>query len=60
MKQHVRRATRNDLEAIMAIYNDAILNTSTVFTYEPTPIEELRPCLAAKQSESSTVVVYEY
>ncbi|EHD0837046.1 TPA: N-acetyltransferase [Staphylococcus pseudintermedius] len=59
MKQHVRRATLNDLEAIMAIYNHAILHTATVYTYEPTHIEERRQWLAEKQRDGYPVFVYE-
>lgn len=59
MKQHVRRATLNDLEAIMTIYNHAILHTTAVYTYEPTNIEERRQWLAQKERDGYPVFVYE-
>ena len=31
----MRPATRDDLEAILAIYNDAVLNTTASYDYEP-------------------------
>jgi L-amino acid N-acyltransferase len=31
----VRPATRDDLESILAIYNDAVLNTTASYDYEP-------------------------
>lgn len=36
----IREAQKSDLEAILTIYNDAIINTTAVYTYEPTTIEE--------------------
>ena len=36
----IRFASENDLEAILAIYNDAILNTTAVYTYHAKTLEE--------------------
>ncbi len=36
----IRNATEDDLKFILDIYNDAILNTTTVYTYEQTDLEE--------------------
>ncbi|PCF65427.1 N-acetyltransferase [Staphylococcus intermedius] len=59
MNSHIRLATFDDLEAIMEIYNHAILHTTAVYTYEPTHIEERRQWLAQKQREGYPVFVYE-
>lgn len=36
----IRYATENDLVYILDIYNDAIVNTTTVYTYDETDMEE--------------------
>lgn len=36
----IRYAKKEDLNAILAIYNDAIINTTAVYTYEPQTIDE--------------------
>jgi L-amino acid N-acyltransferase len=36
---HVRPATRDDLAAILAIYNEAVLNTTATYDYEPRTLE---------------------
>jgi phosphinothricin acetyltransferase len=35
----LRAAAREDVPAILAIYNDAVLNTTASFDYEPRPLE---------------------
>ncbi|WP_086428248.1 GNAT family N-acetyltransferase [Staphylococcus cornubiensis] len=59
MHQHIRFATSDDLQAIMDIYNHAILHTTAVYTYEPTHMEERCQWLAQKQREGYPVFVYE-
>mgnify|MGYP003282677593 FL=1 len=36
----IRCAKKEDLNAILAIYNDAIINTTAVYTYKPQTIDE--------------------
>lgn len=36
----IRQAQQSDLTSILDIYNDAIINTTAVYTYQPTTIEE--------------------
>lgn len=36
----IRQATEKDLLDILEIYNDAILNTTAVYTYKPQTIEK--------------------
>ena len=35
MNIEIRPAENDDLEAILAIYNDAIVNTTAVYDYQP-------------------------
>ncbi|MEH6980873.1 GNAT family N-acetyltransferase, partial [Priestia megaterium] len=36
----IREATKEDLMDILDIYNDAILNTTVVYTYKPETLED--------------------
>jgi phosphinothricin acetyltransferase len=36
---HIRPATREDLPAILEIYNEAVLNTTATYDYEPRTLE---------------------
>ena len=36
----IRKAERKDLPDILNIYNDAILNTTAVYTYNPQSLDE--------------------
>lgn len=45
----VRDATEGDLEAFLAIYNDAVANTTAVFDLEPRTMEVQRNWFAAKR-----------
>ena len=36
----IRKATRDDLPAILAIYNDAILHTTAIYDYTPHTLDE--------------------
>jgi L-amino acid N-acyltransferase len=39
-RMHVRAATRDDLPAILEIYNHAVLNTTASYDYEPHTLEK--------------------
>ncbi len=36
----IRQATEKDLYGLLAIYNEAILNTTATYDYQPQTIEE--------------------
>ncbi|ATH61802.1 L-amino acid N-acyltransferase [Staphylococcus pasteuri] len=55
----IREAQKSDLEAILTIYNDAIINTTAVYTYEPTTIEERIQWLENKKQKNEPVFVFE-
>jgi phosphinothricin acetyltransferase len=40
MRTIVREATRDDLAGILAIYNEAVLNTTATYDYEPRTMEQ--------------------
>jgi len=52
----VREATDGDLEAILAIYNDAVINTTAVFDLTPRDMEAQRNWFSAKQSSKMPVL----
>lgn len=54
---HVRAASMADSEAIRAIYNDAVLNTTAVFDYTPRDPEAQRAWLKAKVDQDIPVLV---
>ena len=54
---NIRNATENDLQGILEIYNDAILNTTSVFQYDPHTIEMRQEWFAQKQKENFPVFV---
>lgn len=56
---HIRNATPDDAEAIRAIYNDAVANTTAVFDYEPRSIEAQMAWLAMKAEQNLPVLVAE-
>ena len=56
----IRLASENDLEAILAIYNDAILNTTAVYTYKEKTLEERQHWFYLKQEEGFPLWVYEH
>ena len=39
---HIRLATSNDITSILEIYNDAIVNTTAVYAYEPYTIDMMK------------------
>ena len=55
----VRNATENDLTQILDIYNDAILNTTAVYDYEPHTLEMRRQWLETKQQQGFPVFIAE-
>jgi L-amino acid N-acyltransferase len=56
---YVRHAVENDLPAILAIYNDVIVNTTAVYDYEPHTLEMRRAWFNAKKEQGLPVFVAE-
>jgi L-amino acid N-acyltransferase YncA len=57
MKIEIRPAERDDLDAILAIYNDAIINTTAVYDYQPRASETQRQWFETKQAQRLPVFV---
>lgn len=55
----IRESKTQDLKAITEIYNDAILNTTAVYTYLETTVEERTQWMMEKQNEGWPLWVYE-
>lgn len=55
----IRQAVVNDMNKIMEIYNDAILNTTAVYTYKAQTIEERLWWFQKKKEENYPVLVNE-
>jgi L-amino acid N-acyltransferase YncA len=55
----IRFATKEDLPAILEIYNDAILNTTAVYTYEAQTLENRVQWFDTKTANSEPIFVYE-
>lgn len=55
----IRNATMNDAEAIRAIYNDAVLNTTAVFDYTAREPQAQRDWLQMKAEQTLPVLVAE-
>lgn len=55
----IRESKTQDLKAITEIYNDAILNTTAVYTYLETTVEERTQWMMKKQNEGWPLWVYE-
>src|SRR5438094_3607191 len=53
----VREAEPGDLEAILAIYNDAVLHTTATYDYEPRTIEAQQQWLETKRAANFPVLV---
>lgn len=53
----IRDATLNDAEAIRAIYNDAVLNTTAVFDYVAREAQAQRDWMAMKAEQKMPVLV---
>src|SRR5258708_20054043 len=57
MKIEIRPAERADLDAMLAIYNDAIIKTTAVYDYQPRSTELQRQWFEAKQAQRLPVLV---
>ncbi|MDB9526374.1 GNAT family N-acetyltransferase [Oscillatoria sp. CS-180] len=55
----IRPAEESDLSAILDIYNDAILNTTAVYDYQPHTLSMRQNWFAAKQAGGFPVLVAE-
>lgn len=55
----IRCAKKEDLNAILAIYNDAIINTTAVYTYEQQTIDERIAWFETKQRNHEPIFVFE-
>jgi L-amino acid N-acyltransferase YncA len=55
----IRFATKEDLPAILEIYNDAILNTTAVYTYESQTLENRVQWFDIKSTNNEPIFVYE-
>jgi phosphinothricin acetyltransferase len=55
----IRRATEADLPAILAIYNDAVLNTTAIWNETPVDLENRRAWLLARAAVGFPVLVAE-
>lgn len=55
----IRNAERQDLSAILDIYNDAILNSTAVYTYDAQTLKEREACFEAKLLANEPIFVFE-
>lgn len=55
----IRPADDGDLDSILAIYNDAVVNTTAVYDYEPRDAEAQERWFAAKREQGLPVIVAE-
>lgn len=55
----IREATVQDLEEILEIYNDAIVNSTAVYSYEPQTLENRVNWFEQKQAEGFPIIVFE-
>ena len=53
----VREAETADLDAILAIYNDAVIHTTATYDYEPRTADAQRQWLEAKRAQNFPVLV---
>ncbi len=53
----IRHATQDDLPALLAIYNDIVLNTTAVYDYQPHTIEMRQQWWVTKQQQGFPVFV---
>ena len=58
-KKMIREATEKDLIEILDIYNDAILNTTAVYTYKPYTLENRQIWYEQKMAEGYPILVFE-
>ncbi|HEX6565165.1 MAG TPA: GNAT family N-acetyltransferase [Chthoniobacterales bacterium] len=57
MNIEIRPAENDDLEAILAIYNDAIVNTTAVYDYQPRTADAQRQWFETKKAQRLPVLV---
>jgi phosphinothricin acetyltransferase len=57
MNIEIRPAESDDLEAMLAIYNDAIVNTTAVYDYQPRAADAQRQWFETKQAQRLPVFV---
>ncbi|WP_323702999.1 GNAT family N-acetyltransferase [Mammaliicoccus sp. Dog046] len=55
----IRMATKADLEGILHIYNDAIKNTTAVYTYDETTLAEREQWFENKLEKNQPVIVFD-
>ena len=55
----IREATEKDVTYILDIYNDAILNTTAVYTYKPVTLENRIDWYEQKKAEGYPIFVCE-
>lgn len=55
----IRLVKEEDLKEILYIYNDAIKNTTAVYTYDETTLEERHKWFNTKVENNQPVIVYE-
>jgi phosphinothricin acetyltransferase len=55
----IRPATRADLPAILEIYNEAVLNTTATYDYEPRTLEQRTQWFEERQRDGYAVLVAE-
>lgn len=55
----IREASEKDLEGILEIYNDAILNTTAVYTYKSQTLEEKKQWYKEKKEKGFPLLVFE-
>ncbi|MGO1632422.1 MAG: GNAT family N-acetyltransferase [Staphylococcus equorum] len=55
----IRNAVQSDLPNILDIYNDAILNTTAVYTYNPQTLESREAWFEKKADNNEPIIVYE-
>lgn len=55
----IRPATINDLPSILEILNEAILNSTAVYEYEPWGLEQITEWFETRTSEGFPIIVYE-
>ena len=55
----IRQAVEKDLHVILEIYNDAILNTTAIYTYDIQTLEDRKLWFQKKNEEGFPVLVFE-